>query len=172
MKPLPSAEDLNRVLDYAPDTGIFTWKPRGVSAWDKRWAGAAAFISNTHGYRTGSLFGARGVLAHRIAWKMFYGADPQGEVDHINGDRADNRISNLRVVTSLENKRNSRIPGHNSSGIVGVRFRQDKGRWNAFISIANRTKNLGYFDSAEAARAARKQAERELGFHPNHGRSL
>jgi len=158
------------VLDFDPESGLFHWKPRGVTAWDRRWAGKRAFISDTHGYRTGSLFGETGVLAHRVAWKIHYGDDPRGEVDHINGDRADNRICNLRVVSTKDNRRNAAIPRHNTSGSVGVRFKSEKRKWQAYISEGNRYVHLGYFTSRDDAIAARKQAEVDRGFHPNHGR--
>ena len=169
---LPAADALRRLLDFNPATGKFTWLPRGNARWDARWAGREAFACTWNGYKVGSLCGRSCVLAHRVAFKHFYGADAPCEVDHINGDRSDNRIVNLRAVNASENRRNGSVPSHNSSGIVGVAFRPDKGRWRASISIGNASKHIGYYASEHDARIARKAAEKVLGFHPNHGKSL
>jgi hypothetical protein len=166
---LPPAADLCRLLDYDAETGVLTWKPRGVSGWDKRWAGKPAFNCHWNGYRVGVLLGRRSIGAHRVAFKLVHGFDAP-EIDHINGDRADNRIANLRSVTTTENRRNAARPRHNTSGCVGVHFKKDKQKWVAYISLADRYTHIGYFPTKEGAIAARKQAERDHGFHPNHGR--
>lgn len=167
---LPSADELRRLLDYDPETGRFTWNIRGVDSWDKRWAGREAFACDWNGYKVGSLCGRRCVSAHRVAYKHFHGIEAVSEVDHINGDRTDNRIVNLRIVTTTENRRNAAAPRTNTSGVVGVYYHSTKRRWKAQITLKNRSKHLGYFDTKEDAVACRRAAEREHGFHPNHGR--
>jgi hypothetical protein len=117
----------------------------------------------------GVIHGVRSIGAHRIAYKYVHGIDPD-EVDHINGERADNRICNLRSVTATGNRRNMAKPPSNKSGFVGVHWRQDKKKWVAHITLANRYTFLGYFKTKEEAAERRKAAEREHGFHPNHGR--
>ena len=92
---------------------------------------------------------------------MFYGFWPPQDVDHINGDRADNRISNLRLATRSENLRNKRKFPTNTSGYVGVYCYWQRGNWNARISVNGRNINLGYFATKEDAAQARAEAERK-----------
>jgi len=166
---LPSQAELRMLVHYEPHTGKLTWLARGVPGWDKRWAGKPAFNIPSNGYLVGVLHGRRSIGAHRVAYKYMHGVDAL-EVDHINGDRADNRITNLREVTTTENRRNAAMPRTNRSGIVGVHWRADRNKWVAYISLANRYTFLGYFATKEEASARRKAAECEHGFHPNHGR--
>jgi hypothetical protein len=119
----------------------------------------------------GNIFGLR-LPAHRVVWAIHRGVWPDGEIDHINGDRADNRISNLRDVTRSENARNAAKPRTNRSGVVGVNWRTSKGKWRAYISEGDRTTHLGYFDDFSEAVNVRIAEERRRGFHENHGRSL
>lgn len=88
----------------------------------------------------------------------------------IDGNPTNNRISNLRDATCLENKRNMRVPNHNTSGCTGIAFRKDKNSWRAQISVNNKFVHIGTFHSFEAAKKARKLAEKKYGFHENHGR--
>jgi hypothetical protein len=99
---------------------------------------------------------------------MVYGDEPQ-DIDHINGNRRDNRIANLRAVDRRENMRNARLRSNNTSGIVGVTFSRDRKKWVAQINDG-KVRSLGRFDKFEDAVEARKAAERRAGFHPNHGR--
>lgn len=170
-KLLPPVEELRRFLIYDPETGLFLWKFRNHKQFDSRLGGKPAFVTSINGYRAATLPSFGRAMAHRVAFKMVHGRDPIGEVDHINGNRSDNRIANLREVSSSENKRNAARPRHNTSGITGVSYRRDKRKWRAFICLANDTKHLGYFSTKEGAIAARKSAEAANGFHPNHGRA-
>lgn len=169
---LPTQDVLRALLEYNPETGLFIWKERGVSSWDNRWAGKPALCCNWNGYKVGVILCKRSVQAHRVAFKYMHGHDPVGQIDHINGIRFDNRIANLRDVTVLENRRNAACPSHNTSGFIGVRFRPDRNRWRAHISVNNNTKHLGSFSTREEAIAARKAAEAFYGFHENHGRPM
>lgn len=99
------------------------------------------------------------VLAHRIAWALQHGEWPQGEIDHINGDRQDNRIENLRDVPSFVNKQNLRsATKRNRLGILGVHAR--RGKFRAFISVDGAVRALGTFHSAIEAHAAYLAAKR------------
>jgi hypothetical protein len=167
-KALPPLAALRAALSYNPDTGEFVWLRRGNPYQDVL-AGKPAFITNVNGYLNATIDGER-YQAPRVAFKMVHGRDPLGEVDHINGDRSDNRVCNLREVTASENRRNAACPRTNTSGIVGVSYRADKRRWRANITLNNRAVHLGYFDTWGDAVNARAAAEREHGFHPNHGR--
>jgi hypothetical protein len=115
--------------------------------------------------------GTTAPLVHRLIWRYHNGDIPAGMViDHINGVHTDNRIENLRCVTRTENQRNMRRPKNNTSGRIGV-YRVGK-RWMASITVANRSVHIGMFDLFEDAVTARAVKEKQLGFHPNHGRVL
>ncbi len=105
--------------------------------------------------------------AHRVIWLCIHGCWP-GELDHINGNRADNRIENLREVTRQENLRNQKVRINSSTGVMGVT--RDGKKWRARIRVNGKFIHLGYFDAMEGAVAARKAADIKYGFHENHGR--
>jgi len=179
-KQLPDVETLRKLLDYDPETGILTWKARPVEMfskagigreWNNRYAGKAA--GNEIGYQKGYLaFTALGshLLAHRVAWALHYSEWPADHMDHINGNKADNRIENLRVVTVRENCMNRPRRKDNSSGHTGVYWVANENRWMAQIKAGGRQKTIGRYLEKEDAIAARKDAEAAYGYHPNHGR--
>ena len=178
-------ELLRKLLRYEPETGKLFWLPRtpdlfhdttdrrGVNwccqAWNGKNAGREAFTANSAGYRMGAVFG-RNYGAHRVAWALTSGSWPK-MIDHINGDRSDNRLANLRSVSRLENQRNMKRGSDNKSGQTGVGWDSSRDRWVAAIGVGGRTDHIGRFDKKADAIAARKQAERDFGFHPNHGRA-
>jgi hypothetical protein len=94
---------------------------------------------------------------------------PNGQVDHINGDRSDNRICNLRIVDSQQNCRNQKLRKTNATGTMGVYFHKLTGKWTAQIMQSGKRIHLGLFDTKEGAISARKLAEVGYGYHPNHG---
>jgi hypothetical protein len=140
-------------------------------AWNSRFAGKEAFIKITNGYRGGSIF-SRQLVAHRVIWLLKFGEWPSADIDHINGNRLDNRIENLRAVSRADNLRNRRMPITNTSGIVGVGWDKARGKWRAQIEANGLAKCLGHFEEKADAAAARKAAEIECGFHENHGRDM
>lgn len=156
-------EALRRVLHYCPETGEFTWL---VKASFRIPAGSKAGGTNSEGYVLINVQGRR-YSAHRLAFIYMTGELPKQQVDHINGNRADNRWANLREVSHLENTRNLRKPKTNTSGIVGVGWVPGIRRWQAKIG---RRGNLGTYDNLLDAVCARRSAEIALGFHPSHGR--
>lgn len=106
---------------------------------------------------------------HRVIWLITYGEWPEGQIDHINGVRDDNRIENLRAVSVVGNQQNQHMRVDNTSGTTGVRL--ESGAWTAKIRVRGKRLHLGRFKSLEEAAAARKSAELLYGFHPNHGRT-
>lgn len=171
MRSLPSLEVLQQTVDYDPHTGILTWRYRVNErpSWNSRHAGKPAINSiSPEGYRRGYLLGVM-TLAHRVAYAIFVNRTDIGFIDHINGDRADNRAINLREVSRAENAKNKTLPSNSTSGHIGVSQTYD-GRWRAHITVNNKMRHLGRFLAIEDAIAARDAAELEHGFHPNHGR--
>lgn len=172
-------EIVRELLDYDPETGALTWRPRdrkwfksdrSWKAWGTYLSGKPAFTSvNADGYRQGKILYAA-YHAHRIAWLHYYGSWPNDQIDHIDGDRANNRISNLRAVSQAENNRNMKRFCTNTSGLVGVCWDESRGKWMARITVGSKYKHLGRFDDFNDAAKARKAAEIKYGFHENHGR--
>ena len=102
---------------------------------------------------------------------MYHGQWPAGQIDHIDGCRKNNRISNLRDVRHQDNGKNTKLPSTNTSGRIGVSWHKAAKKWGVSIKADDRPIHLGLFVSFEEACAARKAAEEKYGFHPNHGRS-
>lgn len=121
------------------------------------------------GYRVVRING-QSFYSHRIAWAIHYGAVPKSSIDHIDGDKSNNRIANLRDVPHEQNCRNTKIHSNNTSGVIGVSWSKSHKSWSCEIRFQKKAKWLGRFKKLEDAVAARRAAERELGFHPNHGR--
>jgi hypothetical protein len=171
-------EDLPIFFDVNFDSGKLFWKERDKSyfsstrfhaIWNKRFAGKQAFSADhKDGYKHGILM-SKAYLAHRVIYAMKHGVWPN-YIDHINGDKSDNRISNLRSVTKSENGCNSKKPYTNKSGYIGVSWNARDKRWAAYITLNKKRKALGNFKEIEDAIVCRKNSEIALGFHPNHGR--
>lgn len=152
---------LKSLLDYDQETGVFVWKQsRGGTAV----AGSVAGGIQLNGYRY-IPFKGKPTGAHRLAWLYTYGEMPSGDVDHINRDRDDNRIDNLRCATRSENMRNSIRKRTESSPLQGVCFDKQHQRWLACITSNYKQIHLGRFDTAEEAHAAYVSASKEV-----HGR--
>ena len=167
---LLTAEELRKLLDYNPETGEFYWKVDRVCIH----AGTKAGIVHHRGYVTITIKG-KSYLAHRLAWLHYYGEWPANDmyqIDHINGNRADNRIINLRLATKSNNASNRKVPICNTSGVIGVAFSAKAKRWIAYINAGEydstfrgrKRIHLGSFIDFESAVKARKEAEKKYGF--------
>lgn len=177
---LPPLDYLRQCLRYEPDTGKFFWLERPMwmfaderiwKSWNTRLAGREALTTkDNHGYARSKLAGQM-VSGHRLAWYMGHGEHPDNEIDHINGDPGDNRLANLRHVTHAENSRNRKLNRDSRTAWHGVSRDRLTGFWHAEIKFEQREVFLGSFITREEAIAARRGAERALGFHENHGRS-
>lgn len=150
-----SADELRRILDYDPLTGIFTWK---VKTSRKVVVGTRAGSYRNGGYGRINIAG-RQYTMQWLAWLHYYGRPPKDLVDHRDHCGGNNRIANLRECTHAQNMHNTRRSKRNKSGAKGVRFRSDFDRWVAYIKAPNRkTKHLGLFDSFDMAAEFRQLA--------------
>lgn len=135
-------------LEYNPDTGVFTAVKTHGTRWRK---GKVVGHKNSHGYITITLLG-KVRKAHRLAWIYVYGQDIDGyEIDHINGDKSDNRICNLRISSHQQNMFNMKKKSTNKSGVKGVHFDKRCNKWRAQTSINKKRIHLGLFDTIESA---------------------
>lgn len=157
-KPLPSIQRLNELCDYSPETGLIRWKVNER----KRRAGQVVGTLNKAGYLVCSIDGNL-FYVHRIAWAICNGSiDHELQIDHINGDRADNRISNLRICDNAQNNWNKGVSKANSSGFKGAFLDKRDGRWAARIRVRDVIVTLGRFDTPELAHMAYCKAAAEL----------
>lgn len=151
-------ERLREFLSYDPEAGVFLWK--AVPSQRVK-VGSVAGSRNGNGYWKIGLDG-RKHYAHRLAWLFVHGEWPADEIDHVNGIRDDNRLTNLRQATHAENCQNLSMNGKNRSGHPGVSWCARDRKWRADIKIHGRTRYIGYYDSIEDAIAARKAAKAEV----------
>jgi len=148
---------IRRVLDYDKGSGIFRWKEKVARCVI---VGRSAGTVTREGYIVIKLYEVQ-FRANRLAWAHHYGVNPDGMVDHINGVRSDNRISNLRVVTPLESRQNRTFRAATKSGHVGVRA-TPHGTWRVTIGSNGKYHRLGSFKDKMDAISAYLQAKAEL----------
>jgi hypothetical protein len=180
-----------QLLRYEPLTGKLYWRERpaamfkassfrrggghrtaewAANSWNCKWAGREAFTArNEAGYHVGAVLGVT-FRAHRVAWAITHGCWPPDQIDHDDGDRANNRLQNLKPATNRQNHLNEGLSKNNSSGVIGVHRCKPTGRWIAAIKVNGRNEYLGRFPTIEQAAQARRQAEERHGFNPQHGR--
>lgn len=137
-----SAEQLRAVVAYCPETGVFTSRRSGKQI---------GFLVGAKGYVCIGVLGKK-CNAHRLAWLLVNGAWPAGEIDHIDGDKTNNRIANLRDVCRDTNSQNQlRAHKRNSSGLLGVSVDKKRGKWISSIFMNGKKRFLGRFDAPELA---------------------
>jgi hypothetical protein len=155
-KPLVTADEVRRLLRYEPQTGDFFW----LVDRNNQFVGAGSIAGcNWASGPTRRLYrviriNGKGYLAHRLAWLYVHGRWPKENIDHIDSDGLNNRLSNLREATRMQNTRNARLKRSNTSGYKGVSFRKDSGKWMASIHANGRKMYLGKYETPEEAHAA------------------
>lgn len=176
-KALPPVEYLRECFSYDPATGILTWlqRPREHFANEKTWrningqfAGKPALACWSPKKGCVGRIANLDVLAHRVIYKFVTGNEPDGVIDHIDGDRRNNRWANLRCVTPAVNARNRARNSRTTAIAHGVRWHQ--GGYEASIKHNKQQIYIGRFPAAEQAVEARRAVELSMGHHPNHGR--
>ena len=147
-------DQMKKVLDYDPETGIFRWK---ISRGGMR-KGAVSGSLNNRGYLS-IMVNGKNYQAHRLAWLYVHGEFPKQNTDHINRKKIDNRIINLRMCSNSQNQANCLKRSDNTSGYKGVSWCKYNNKWNAYIRFNSKRSNLGYFsDKLKAAIAYNEKA--------------
>lgn len=167
-------EFLSKILSYDPEKGTFSYLtatedmfpnakfPHVICAsWNAKNAGQLAFTTRgTNGYLLGSVMGER-MFAHRVAWALHMGRWPEHYIDHINGNRKDNRISNLREATHGQNLCNQGAYANNTSGYKGVSWNRVNKRWQAKIRVNSKLLHVGEFTCPKEAHNAYCEAAKK-----------
>ena len=165
---LPSADLLREFFDYDPLTGLLTWRKRDLShfvsqrlcnTWNRTFAGKPAGWTNANGYLATKILTVS-YLIQRIVWKIVTGDEPPEQIDHIDGNRTNNRFENLRGANALESARNRTVHKNNKLGLKGVTK-----RGNTYISrMYNQGKDayIGTFKTAEEASEAYERKSKEI----------
>jgi len=159
-------EILKDMFDYNPETGTL------ISIFGNNRVGVGGSVgSNTKGGYLATSIDFKTYMVHRLIWLYVHGVWPD-QIDHINHDRKDNRICNLRSVSSKDNNKNRSMTVINTSGVIGVSWIDETQKWRATIMIDGKNVGLGSFSDKQDAINARKKANVLHGFHENHGRKL
>ena len=154
MKQLPSQEALRGLFAYDPETGVLTW----LASKGRAKKGSRVGTPHSKGYRSLVLDGKR-YYEHRLIWKLVYGEDPD-TIDHINADRSDNRLCNLRSISLAEN---TRLGAEKRGDMpLGVRRVSKNGKfcgtYQARATIEGKLTNLGTYDTPDQAHQAYLEA--------------
>jgi hypothetical protein len=162
-----SQEYLKECLEYNPETGVFFWLYRPLKHFKSErrqrifnsvYSGKPCGHLSEEGYL---VIRFDGMLhkAHRLAWLYVYGELPKQWLDHINRNRSDNRICNLRLASPALNAQNASTRKDNTSGIPGVSWHKATGKWVVQISKQGKSTHVGLFPTIQEAKLAREQAE-------------
>jgi len=147
-------EQLKAILEYNQDTGVFSKLNQNCLKKDyghTRYDGYRLITINRKSYR-----------AHRLAWLYVYGILPDCDIDHIDGDPSNNKISNLRLATRTQNTQNSKTPKHNSSGVKGVYYHKRDKAYEARIQHNGKRIFIGRYGDIDLAKAAYENAAKDL----------
>lgn len=154
IKPLneSSIKKMLDVIEYDPDTGLFRWKKRPSARCAEGWFSGGCL--GKKGYLGFRVFYER-YYAHRLAWALHSGSLSESvEIDHINGNKADNRIINLRVASPSQNQHNKNKYLNNKSGLKGICLDARSGKWRAKFNCDGVRYELGLFEMIEEAKTA------------------
>lgn len=182
--PLPDLETLNMLLVYDLVNGKLYWKERSIDTFLDSGSRTADWIykhynSRFKGKEAGSIqggymrcmIGGVSYMVHRLIWKLVNGSDPT-QIDHIDGDRTNNRIENLRDVSHQVNAKNRKLYENNKTGVHGISFHNRDEVWQVRIGVGKgKELHLGNFKTWDEAIAVRIAAQTILDYHENHGRS-
>lgn len=149
--------DIDRFVLYDPEAGTFTRLAK-ANVRGKGRIGDLVGSMHSGGYLEMQIDGRR-MFGHQAAWLLMTGEWPTFQIDHINGDRSDNRWSNLRRSTQQQNSANMKRRSNNKSGYKGV-VRTPNGKWAAFIHVKRKTHALGTYDCPRVAHRAYIMASR------------
>lgn len=168
--------DIDELREYVAAHWKLAPNPRDGYVWKEGQRPGAARVGkpvgyvDANGYRRVHINGVQ-LKLHRVVFALNAGRWPQ-DLDHIDGDRLNNDISNLRETNTVENGRNQKLHSRNTSGTVGVYWHERHQKWVASIGVRGRLKHLGTFASKNEAMRARKEAERRIGFSERHGNAI
>lgn len=160
-------ERLKELLCYDRDTGLFKWRKTNSNSAVKGSNAGTVSVSAKKKYLKVRIDKTL-YYCHRLVFLYEFGIYPD-KVDHIDGNGLNNKINNLRSVTSVKNSQNVRISNSNTSGVMGLSWNKGYGKWHCYITVNKKRVQLGYYDDFFEACCARKSAERKYGFHMNHG---
>lgn len=167
-----------KMVFYDAQTGVMTWRHKKVYSkeqkrWNSRYAGKECGLISSKGYRA---FGMRVsgikfcILVHRLAFFMEHGMPPSLHIDHIDGNKLNNKVSNLRDVSVQVNLQNRDMQKNNTSGLTGVRWRDDQKKWQGRVIISKKEFHLGYFHDKNEAHQAVLAFREKNGFTDRHGK--
>lgn len=163
-KPLPSQEELKNLFDYHPD-GYLIWK---VSTAPQIKVGQIVGTTNKKTLYRRTTINYTFYLVHRLIYCWHYGEIPNDYlIDHIDGDKSNNRIENLRIATKSQNQQNRKAYKNNKLGIKGVSWNHNHKKYHVHITINNKIISLGSHSTLEEAIQARKEGEKK--YHPEFG---
>jgi hypothetical protein len=160
--PLPSQARLHELLDFDPLTGVFVWR---MSRGTVRAGGRAGWFHST-GYWYVRVDGVDYKL-HRLAWVWVHGSAPQALIDHIDRNKSNNAIDNLREATHAQNQQNKKTYANNLSGHKGVSWYPLRSKWRVRIQHDKRSILVGFFSTLTEAVQARRSTEAVLHTHAN-----
>ena len=165
-------------LEYNKDSGVFLWKPKDsdkphYAQWNPQFAGKEAGTIDDKGYRR-ICFRFKGktrwIRLHRLAWFVVHGTLPNGEIDHIDQNKLNNSIANLRDVSKELNQRNATLKSNNTSGVSGVSWHKQCNKWYAQVKVDGKRYPLGLYDDISEAERVVKEFRSNHGFTETHGR--
>lgn len=161
-KQMPPQDTLRALFDYDADTGVLTWRAVKFSRIPSGTEAGCIDREGVKGYRKVRINYVR-YYVHRVIWCWMYGEIPSGtEIDHLNGVKSDNRLSNLRAATSEQNKWNRAATRTSKTGLKGATLHKPTGLYASTIKKNGKRHHLGYFKTAEEAHEAYQKAAAEL----------